>query len=94
MAQEAKVDIVTHVPLDKALDEAAAGLVAKEQRVSVPTLAVAEMIPKSGRIPDVSYEPARDSVAMLHRFNVPILAGTDSNQSQMAPRSAWGGTSS
>lgn len=43
------------------------------------------MIPKSGRIPGVSHDPARDSVAMLHRFNVPILTGTDSNQSQMVP---------
>jgi imidazolonepropionase-like amidohydrolase len=85
MAQEAKVDIVTHVPLDKALDEAAAELMAKEQRVSVPTSAIAEMIPRSGRIPGVSYEPTRDSAAMLHRSNVPIFAGTDSNQSRVGP---------
>ena len=81
MAQEAKVDIVAHVPLGEAFDEAAAELVAKERRVSVPTLAIAEMIPKSGRIPGVSYELARGSVAMLRRSNVPILAGRDLNQS-------------
>ncbi|OCK92064.1 uncharacterized protein K441DRAFT_727912, partial [Cenococcum geophilum 1.58] len=78
LAQEAKADIVTHVSLGEAFDEATAELVAKEQRVSVPTLAIAEMM-LSGRNPGVSYEPARSSVAMLHRFDVPILAGRDSN---------------
>ena len=49
------------------------------------------MMPKSGRILGVSDDPARDSVAMLHQFNVPILTGTDSNQSQMAPIPHGGG---
>ena len=38
MAQEAKVDIVTHVPMDKPLDDAAIGRMAAEKRIAVPTL--------------------------------------------------------
>ena len=38
MAQRGKVDIVTHVPLDKALDEEAICRMAADKRVAIPTL--------------------------------------------------------
>ena len=44
MAQDAKADIVTHVPLDKALDDEAVQRMVVEKRISVPTLTVAEQL--------------------------------------------------
>ena len=85
MAQEAKVDIVTHVPIEKALTYANAQLMAKESRASVPTLAIAEALAGIGRIPGSNYPAAKESVTMLHRAGVPVLAGTDSNHSAIAP---------
>lgn len=66
MAEEAKVDIILHVLLDEALDDIAAELMAKEGRVSVPTLAIAEAMTKAGFCPGISYSASRDLVALLH----------------------------
>lgn len=46
MAQEAKVDIVTHSPCDKALDDDAVALMVSGKRVSVPTLTMMESVTK------------------------------------------------
>ena len=46
MAQEAKVDVVTHVPWDKALDEEAVARMVAEGRISVPTLTMLEGLTK------------------------------------------------
>ncbi|KAH8816973.1 amidohydrolase [Xylogone sp. PMI_703] len=84
MAQEAKVDIITHIPLDHPLDESAANLMRDEGRACVPTLVMAEKLSSSRFASGSNYEVARDSVALLHKTGVPILAGTDSNRSQIA----------
>ena len=42
MAQDAKVDVVTHAPRDKALDDEACTRMVTENRISVPTLAMME----------------------------------------------------
>jgi imidazolonepropionase-like amidohydrolase len=93
MAQEAGADVLTHVPLDQALDEDAAGLTLAGRRICVPTLAMMEAIcAKFGgsggagsRGP--SYAAARDSVSVLYRAGVPILAGTDANTTPGVPAS-------
>ncbi len=91
MAQQAEADVVTHVPLDMALDQDAAALMRAGQRVIVPTLAmmgaIVENIRKSGATTGPSYEPARDSVAVLYRAGVPVLAGTDANVTPGVPAS-------
>ena len=46
MAQDAKVDFVTHAPRDKALDEDACSRMVAEKRISVPTLAMMEAVTK------------------------------------------------
>jgi hypothetical protein len=38
MAQKAKVDIITHVPLDQSLDEAFISRMVAEKRIVIPTL--------------------------------------------------------
>lgn len=89
MAQEAKVDIVTHVPLDKPLDSDAVACMLAENRVAVPTLTMMEGIinrlhpyphPK-GR----DYAHGRASVTAMYHGGVPILAGTDANDAPGVP---------
>lgn len=84
MAQEAKVDIVTHVPRDKALDAGAVARMLNEHRVAVPTLTMMEGVAKaiSGA---GDYANARDSVIALYRAGVPVFAGTDANAAPGAP---------
>jgi hypothetical protein len=44
MAQIAKVDFATHVPLDSILGEEAVALMVAEKRISIPTLTMMERI--------------------------------------------------
>lgn len=78
-ARHAGVDVLTHVPLDQALDEAAAAQLAADGRILIPTLTMMEtLVARLGR-PGDSYPAARASVAAAYRAGVPILAGTDAN---------------
>ncbi|MCJ1391818.1 hypothetical protein MMC18_004685 [Xylographa bjoerkii] len=79
MAQEAGVDIVTHVPLDLPLDAADVARMVVEQRVAIPTLTMLEGIVGNLPRPGLTYAPARASVTALYKAGVPILAGTDAN---------------
>jgi imidazolonepropionase-like amidohydrolase len=81
-AQLAGVDIVTHVPLDHALDSAAAARMAADGRVLVPTLSMMEGIVEQSAPPGARYDAARASVTVLYQAGVPILAGTDANADQ------------
>jgi imidazolonepropionase-like amidohydrolase len=85
MAQEGKVDIITHVPLDFPIDEAAAKLMKDEGRVCVPTLVMEKTMADAKVFPGLNYGAAKESVALLIKSGVSILAGTDANQSVMAP---------
>ncbi|PMD40241.1 putative hydrolase [Hyaloscypha variabilis F] len=84
MAQEGKVDIVTHAPLDFPIKEAEAKLMKDEGRVCVPTLIMEETMASRKVFPGLNYAAAKESVTLLHKAGVPILAGTDANQSPMA----------
>jgi imidazolonepropionase-like amidohydrolase len=46
MAQDAKVDVITHAPRDKALDNEACSRMVAENRISVPTLVMMEVVSK------------------------------------------------
>ena len=83
MAQRAKVSVLTHVPLDQALDKAAAADAVAAGRVLIPTLVMMEGIARSA--PDRDYAAARDSVAVMYQAGVPILAGTDANTEAAGP---------
>ncbi len=84
-AQAAGADILTHAPLDQALAPAAAAEAAAAGRVVVPTLTMMEAIVANLAPPGTDYANARASVAVLHEAGVPILAGTDANDSPGTP---------
>jgi imidazolonepropionase-like amidohydrolase len=84
-AQAAGADILTHVPLEQALEPAAAAQAAAAGRVVVPTLTMMEAIVAGTAPSGAAYANARASVAVLHQAGVPILAGTDANDSAGTP---------
>jgi imidazolonepropionase-like amidohydrolase len=84
-AQAAGADILTHAPLDQVLGSAAADRAAAAGRVVVPTLTMMETIVANIAPPGADYANARASVAVLHQAGVPVLAGTDANDSPGAP---------
>ena len=90
MAQRAGFDVLTHVPLDRAIDDEQAVALAAAGVTVVPTLtmmkAIVERLAGAGS-PGPRYEPAAASVAALHRAGVTVLAGTDANQTPAAPAS-------
>jgi|CZKT01.1.fsa_nt_gi imidazolonepropionase-like amidohydrolase len=85
MAQRARVDVLTHVPLDRALDETGAARMAADGRILVPTLAMMEGIALQSAPPGADYAAARASVTTHYRAGVPILAGTDANAAPGVP---------
>ena len=92
-AQAAGVEVLTHAPLDAALDEAAVAYVVRSQRTSVPTLVMMEGVAANAPVPGLDYRHARDSVAAMHRAGVPIVLGTDANQAPGVPANVPYGTS-
>ena len=84
-AQAAGADVLTHAPLDAALDQAAVTDVRGSHRTSVPTLVMMEGVAANAPVPGLDYRHARDSVAELHRAGVPIVLGTDANQAPGVP---------
>ena len=85
MAQEAQIDVVTHAPLDKALDKAA---VARMRQRAPHFRAHADddgRHHRTGRPPGSTYAPARATVTAFYEAGVPILAGTDANHANGAP---------
>jgi imidazolonepropionase-like amidohydrolase len=87
MAQGAKVDIVTHAPLDVALDGPAIQKMVAEKRVVIPTLLMMQGLAKVGKRHghNHSYSNANDTVSALHAANVSIFAGTDGNGGTESP---------
>lgn len=79
MAQEAGADVITHVPLDRALDDEAMNRMAADGRIAVPTLSMMEAMSERMDGTRSGYGQARAGVAALHRAGVPILAGTDAD---------------
>lgn len=96
MAESAGVDVLTHVPLDQSIDRAQADRLFAAGAVVVPTLTmmkgIVERLTAAGA-PGPSYAPARESVCTLHAAGVPILAGTDANETPTAPASPVFGSS-
>jgi imidazolonepropionase-like amidohydrolase len=78
-AQAAGADVLTHAPLDQALDAPSAARAAAAGRVVVPTLTMMEAIVAKIAPPGADYAHAQASVAALHQAGVPILAGTDAH---------------
>jgi imidazolonepropionase-like amidohydrolase len=93
MAQWARVNVLTHVPLDKALDETAAATAIADGRILIPTLAMMEGVVAQSAPPGADYAAARQSVTVMYRAGVPILAGTDANAAAGVPAAISHGVS-
>ncbi|TFC01153.1 amidohydrolase [Cryobacterium adonitolivorans] len=88
MAQRAGVDILTHAPLDRSIDDAQALELVGQGAIIVPTLTMMKGIVdrmRAAGVPGPAYELARDSVGRLKAAGMPILAGTDANATAAAP---------
>jgi imidazolonepropionase-like amidohydrolase len=94
LAEAAGVDVLTHAPIDRPLDDSAVRRTRSSGEVVVPTLTMMEgIVARLNGIAPVSYDVARDTVGQWHRAGVTILAGTDANQAPSAPASPPYGTS-
>jgi imidazolonepropionase-like amidohydrolase len=95
MAASAGVDVLTHVPLDRPIDREQAERLATAGVIVVPTLTMMKGIVEGlpAGVPGLGYSSARESVQQLHAAGVPILAGTDANETPGAPASPTFGSS-
>ncbi|MDQ2903114.1 MAG: amidohydrolase family protein [Chloroflexota bacterium] len=89
-AADGGVDILTHAPIDAAVDDNLASSLAARGIVSVPTLIMMRTVASiAGRMPThgsgANYAHARSTVSAFHRVGMPILAGTDANASPASP---------
>ena len=92
MAVDCEADILLHVPMKETFPEELADTIAKKGIVVVPTLIMMEAFAASGRNgyrPD-HYFNAEETVKLLHKRGVTILAGTDANPGSFAPAVAYG----
>ncbi|KAF2794203.1 amidohydrolase [Melanomma pulvis-pyrius CBS 109.77] len=78
------VNIITHVPMDAPLTADHAASMKEKGIIAVPTLAMEEALCAANFIPNIKFTAAVDSVKALCAAGVPILVGTDSNQSPIA----------
>ncbi len=83
-ALEAKVDVVTHTPMDETLHASTLQTMLTQHVIAVPTLTMMENVPKLKR-PGMSYAPAKETVTAMYKAGIPILAGTDSNAAPGVP---------
>jgi imidazolonepropionase-like amidohydrolase len=82
MAQIAKVDVITHITLDNYLPKECVDRMIADKCFSVPTLTMMEGV---ANLRHMNYEYARDSVTVLYKAGVPVLAGTDANSEKRSP---------
>ncbi|MEU2205691.1 amidohydrolase family protein [Streptomyces hygroscopicus] len=92
MALNADVDLVTHIPLDRPLDQADIARMAEGKKAVIPTLTMMEGTAAARGVPH-AYRTARRNLAALHRAGIPILAGTDANTQPGVPHHVPHGTS-
>ena len=85
LAQTAPIDMITHVPLDKDLDDASVTQMLNEKRISIPTLSMMKAIFEKLHREGEDYSHARASVRAMYTAGIPILAGTDANAAARAP---------
>ncbi|KAI0843403.1 putative hydrolase [Hypoxylon sp. FL0890] len=86
---QAGFDVLTHVPMDKVLDDNIVSKMVSQKTIAVPTLSMMQRMAESwvmwgiswisGRSPN--FQVALASVAAMRNAGVPILAGTDANNS-------------
>ncbi len=86
MAVAAGADVITHVPIDQALDASVIDQMAAAGTIAIPTLTMMQgIVEKIGKAAGLNYGAARTTVAEMHRAGIPILAGTDANSTPGVP---------
>ncbi len=91
LAADAKVDVITHAPLDAAAGDSLVRSIAVCGTVAVPTLTMMHAVAdKAGQMPThqgtvPAYANARATVAAFHTAGIPIIAGTDANMAAASP---------
>lgn len=94
MAVAAKADIITHVPIDKVLDESVIDQMVAARTIVIPTLTMMKgIVDTIGRAAGLDYSAAHTSVTEMYRAGIPILAGTDANATPGVPFSPAHGES-
>ncbi len=94
MAVAAEADMITHVPIDQALDASVIAHMATAGTIAIPTLTMMKGIVETiGQAVGLDYEAARTTVAEMYRAGIPILAGTDANATPGVPFSPRHGES-
>ncbi|KAI0845734.1 putative hydrolase [Daldinia vernicosa] len=88
---QADFDVLTHVPMDKALDDKIVDKMVSQKTITVPTLSMMEAMTSSWIMWAASwvmpglrgrkFQYSLDSVTAIRNAGVPILAGTDANNS-------------
>ena len=91
LAADAKVDVLTHAPLDTAVDGGYAAAIAAQGTVAVPTLVMMRTVAeKAAQMPTHRgttpyYANARETVRAFYQANILIMAGTDANMADGSP---------
>jgi imidazolonepropionase-like amidohydrolase len=85
MAQEAKVDTITHAPLYKLIDSGFAKRIVAERHITIPTLTMMKGMTENRKSLTTDFNNAKTSVTVMYQEGVPILAGTDANDTPAAP---------
>jgi imidazolonepropionase-like amidohydrolase len=84
---DAGVDILTHAPLDRLLPDGTAQRMREQGTVVSPTLVMMRAMAQArlGDRADLAFRNSVESVRALHAAGVTIIAGTDANETPMAP---------
>jgi imidazolonepropionase-like amidohydrolase len=97
MALDARADMITHTPIDQALDASVIARMAEAGTLAIPTLTmmkgIVDTLTKAAAGPSPDYEAARTTVTAMYRAGIPILAGTDANATPGVPFSPRHGES-
>ena len=81
---KARAHQLHHSPLDGTFSEDDIQLYKSLGTINCPTLSIMQGFAKLGR-PGRDYAHARDNVTLLHKAGIPILAGTDANETPGPP---------
>lgn len=86
-ALDAGVDILTHAPLDRPLAESTIRRMLELKTIASPTLVMMHVMSTlhAGDHAEAAFRNAVESVRSMHAAGVPIIAGTDANETPFAP---------
>lgn len=84
---EAGVDILTHAPLDRPLPRETVQRMLDQKTIASPTLIMMRTmaVARLGDRADSAFQNALESVRRMHTAGIPIITGTDANETRMAP---------